>query len=53
MFYVHFISMQAVVKSATDASKQNICLTSASGYSSLLATNGTHKLDTEAIASPR
>ena len=54
MFYAHFMSMQAVVKNATDeASKQNIYLTSASRYSSLLATNGIHELDTEEIASPR
>ena len=54
MFYVHFMSMQPVGKNATDeASKQNIYLTSASRYSSLLATNGIHELDTEAIASPR
>ena len=54
MFYVCFMSMQAVVKNATDeASKQNINLTSASRYSSLLPTNGIHELDREAIASPR
>ena len=52
MFYVYFMSMQAVVKNANDeASKQNINLTSASRYSSLLATNGIHELDREAIAS--
>ena len=54
MFYVHFMSMQAVAINATDeASKQNINLTSASRYSSFLATNGIHEQDTEAIASPR
>ena len=54
MFYVHFMSIQAVVKNATDEdSKQNMNFTSASRYSSLLATNGTPELDTETIATPR
>ena len=44
-FYVHFISMQVVVKNATnEVSKSNINLSSASRYSFLSATNGIHTL---------
>ena len=50
MFYVRFISMQAVVKNATnEASKPKINLKSAGRFFSLLAANGTHALKKEAI----